>query len=201
MKSKVYLTVILLILYFLSFSQKGEGKYQYMDLNLPDASKTYKAGSTICMIGFDLIYTVSTNMNDANYKPNAVRCGTNTLKSFINRDDNNVKDVVTLGMKLNSNYNLILSFCPYSSTSSTIGKYAEISVFYIEDGMIYNYPNKNSENSLSGKTIKYESYKDGTNNYLQKLSFGDGGYLIIKDSFDLYAIKLNEFDCEFKIKD
>lgn len=169
----------MLTFYSFLFSQKGTGKYQFIDNELSDKSKTYLAGQMYYSMGFDLAYKTAKYINDASNKPDVVSCGDNILESFIYRDEKELKNVITLGMKLNENYNFLLSINPF--TSSPVGSSAEISLFYIQDGMLYNYPNKNSETSLSAKIVRLEPYKDGTNNYLQKISFGDGGYLIMKD--------------------
>ena len=198
MNFKSYSTCFFFFFCTLLFSQKGVGKYKYIDIRLGEISKTYLAGEFYAS-GFDVMYETALAINDANNKTNLVSCRNKILNSFLIRDNNEtLKNTTTLGIRFEENYSFILSYKPLLASNE---QSAEVSLFYLEDGVIFNYPNKNSETSISGKIIQLEPFKNGTNNFLQKISFANGGYLIVKDYFFFYAIKLNEFDCELMIKD
>ena len=181
-------------------AQSGKGKFRYTDDKLSESNKTYSAGEFHFSMGFELNWGIANKMANQSNKVNIVFCKEkdDTLNSYLFRDEKEFEYVTTLGIMLAKNYNLILTHKPVFNTDE---HKAEISIFYEEDGILYNYPNKDAKNSISAKTYKLEDYKDGTNNYLQKITFENGSYLILKDEFYLYALKLAGVDCEFKIDD
>lgn len=181
-------------------AQSGKGKFRYIDEKLSENSKTYSAGEVHFMMGFELNWKIANKMDNQSNKVNLVFCKEkgDTLNSYLFRDEKGFDYVTTLGIMLAKNYNLILAYKPIFNSTDNIG---EISIFYEEDGVLYNYPNKDSKNSISAKTYKLEEFKDGTNNYLKKVTFENGSYLVLKDNFYFYALKLAGVDCEFKIDD
>jgi hypothetical protein len=181
-------------------AQSGRGKYKYTDDELSHKSKTYSAGEYHFSLGFQLNWDFANQMANQSNKVNLVFCREkdDTLNSYLFRDEKVFENVTTLGIMLAKNYNLILTCKPIFNTSDNK---AEVSIFYEQDGILYNYPNKDAKNSISGKTYTLVEYKDGTNNYLQKITFENGSYLILKEDFSLYALKLAGIDCEFKIDD
>jgi hypothetical protein len=195
------LLLILLIFYFnYTNGQTGKGKFKYVDDNLQKNSKTYGASIFYFATGFEFSWTAANALADQNRKINIVSCkGKNlNIQSYLYRDEKNSKDVTTLGIMLGSNYNFILS---YKRIFNSDDPKVEISMFYEEDGVLYNYPNKEARTSISGKIYELENYKNGTNNYLQKVIFENGSYLVLKDEIFLYGLKLSEFDCDFIIND
>lgn len=181
-------------------AQSGKGKYKYTDDKLSESSKTYSAGEFHFTVGFELNWNIANKMANHSNKVNLVFCKENrdTLNSYLFRDEKGFDNVTTLGIMLGRNYNLIISEKPIFNKE---GNQVEISIFYVRDGILCNYPNKVSNNSISAKTFQLEEFTDGTNNYLQKITFENGSYLILRDKFYFYALKLAGVDCEFKIDD
>lgn len=195
------LLICLTILHFTNINaQTGTGKFKYVDDELSNTSKTYSAAEFHFSIGFELNWKLAYTKSNQNNKINLVICPAkdDTLNSYIFRDEQEFKYVTTLGIMLAKNYNLILAYKPVFDNDNTK---TEVSIFYEEDGILYNYPNKYSKNSISGKIYTREKFSDGTNNYLQKIALEDGSFLILKNDFYLYALKLKGVDCIFKIDD
>lgn len=194
--------LILILLFFLkssfSFSQSELNKFRYIDSSLLQANATYIIGSYYAM-DFELSYMTCLKIDNINYKPDRVSCRGQYMKSFIVEEDSKeFFGVKSLGVRFNNNYNFVLAYRLSRQNNQTI---ADISAFYIEDGVPYNFPNRFAKYSISGRKIIPEPYKDGTNNFLLKFQLGEGNYLIMKDYTRFYKLKLDGYLCELEIRD
>lgn len=175
----------------------GVGKYSYTDDYLSNNSDTYKEGLVQFTMTFDVNHYLAEGINIKGNRADIVTLNGKPVSSYIYTNKNS--NIVSLWIKYFNNFDFLICFNPVPKNAIKIGETAEISVFSIQDGILFNYPDK-EYNTFSGVTVKLMPFSDGTNNYLNKIDLGNGEYIVIKDNFDLYSIKLNGANTEFKIK-
>ncbi len=192
---KVFSVFIFVLTSTAFFGQKGNEKSVYMDTTLIRTCSTYQQGNISFNLGFDRLWDSANT--DKTYKRDVVTYLDSTVRSVIHRDEKS--RVTTLFIKLRSDFEVILCINPFVGKAGN--EKVEVSIFYLSEGVIYNYPNKDSENSLSGVTRKLIPNKSGTNTNLQEVVLGKSARVILKDGIYLNSFKMEKLPYNFEIKD
>jgi hypothetical protein len=192
---KLFTVFIFVSISFTFFGQDAIEKSAYIDTTLARTRTTYQQGNAAFNLGFDRLWDLANT--DKTYKRDVVTYLDSTVRSVIHRDEKS--RVTTLFIKLRSDYEVLLCINPFVGKAGS--EKVEVSIFYISEGVIYNYPNKDSENSLSGVTRKLIPYKSGTAANLQEISLGKSDRVTLRDGIYLNSFKMANLPHNFEIKD